>query len=76
MSGAIVKDPAELVPGRWYAVGIAGIDDEIDWGGAQLLRYDGEDCWSDEEGPVELVWDPLIQQHIPVSDADAFALQA
>lgn len=70
--GDVIKLPQELEAGRWYAVGIANIEDVIEWGGAMLLKYEGDDCWSDESGEVEFIYDPLIQQRIPVSDADAF----
>lgn len=71
----IVKDPAQLIPGRWYAIGVENEFDEIEWGGAEIMLYLGEGQWMDEHGPRETVWDPLIQQKIRVSDADAFALQ-
>lgn len=73
--GDIVKDPAQLEPGRWYAIGVENEEDQVDWYGAELMLYLGDGEWMDEHGPRETVWDPLIQQSIPVSDADAFALQ-
>ncbi len=75
IAGKIFTEEEQLTPGKWYAIGIKGIDDTIDWFGARLLRYDGESCWSDEEGEVEFVWDPVIQDHCVVGSADAFAEQ-
>ncbi len=75
IAGRILTSEAELTPGKWYAIGIAGLDGQIDWGGAQLLKYLGESCWADEEGEVEFVWDAVIQQDVEVGSADAFAEQ-
>lgn len=72
-----VLDPAELVPGRWYAIGVANVEDKIEWAGAPLLKYEGAAGWFDEKGEqVEFVWDPLIEDDIAVSSADAFMAQS
>lgn len=71
----IVTEEKDLIPGRWYAIGFKPLDGEIEWGGCMLYRYEGEGEWSDENGPVDDTWDPVLQYRVHVSDADAFALQ-
>lgn len=43
IAGRILTEEAQLTPGKWYAIGIAGLDGQIDWGGAPLLKYQGEE---------------------------------
>ena len=73
----ILKSENDLTPGKWYAVGFEDCGfGGIDWGGSMLYRYDGDGCWSDDDGePVELTLDPVLQFKVPVRDADAFAEQ-
>jgi hypothetical protein len=66
----------ELTPGKWYALGIRDLDGAIDWGGARLLRYDGEGCWSDEDGEVERLWDPFCAAWVAPAAADEFVVQS
>ncbi len=76
-SARILHNEKDLTAGKWYAVGFKHcLCDNIDWSSAMLYRYDGEGCWSDELGEVELTLDPVLQFEVPVSDADAFAEQS
>ena len=73
----IFTDESELTPGKWYALGIRGNDDDIDWGGAQLLLYQGESCWCDEAGAeVDRIWDSFLQTYVHPGAADQFAEQS
>ena len=72
----ILTDEKDLTVGRWYAIGFKNVDGVIEWGGAMLYRYDGDGCWSDDDGePVEATLDVLAQCKVPVSAADSFAEQ-
>lgn len=73
----IEPDKNKLIAGKWYAIGIANLDGDINWGGAPLFRYEGEGCWASEEGePVETVWDVAFQTEVGINSADAYQLQA
>jgi hypothetical protein len=73
---AIHKDEKDLTPGKWYALGISNEEGVIEWGGARLARYDGDGCWSDEDGEIERIWDPLLQTYIAPGAAEEFAEQS
>ncbi len=68
----------ELTAGKWYAIGFRHLHtDAIDWNGAMIFKYEGEGCWSDDDGEeVELTLDPDLQCKVPVGDADAFGEQS
>lgn len=73
----IITNTDNLVEGKWYAVGVKGEDDTINWGGMPIYLYDGNGCWSNEYNEsVEHTWDPVLQQHISVNSADAFMEQS
>jgi hypothetical protein len=69
-------DESQLTPGKWYALGLGNAEGLIEWGGARFARYEGDGCWSDEDGEIERIWDPLLQAWIEPGAADQFALQA
>jgi hypothetical protein len=77
----IVTDTKELIPGRWYAIGIKTMfsevpDDPYDWGGAPLYKYEGDGEWSNDYGePVTDTWDRDLQMDISINSADAYMLQ-
>jgi hypothetical protein len=75
-AGAIFNAEEQLTPGKWYALGIENLEGRIEWGGARLARYDGEGCWSDEDGEVAEIWDAMLQAWIPPGAADQFAEQS
>ena len=74
---SILRNEKDLTAGKWYAVGFKYcLSDNIDWASAMLYRYDGEGCWSDDDGEdVTLTLDPVLGFRVPVRDADAFAEQ-
>lgn len=68
-----------LVAGKWYCIGfeLFSMADtpRIDYG--QIIRYDGDGCWSDDNGePVESLWDPELQMPVAMNAADAYACQS
>lgn len=73
----ILWNEQSLTAGKWYAVGFKhACTDAIDWSGAMLFKYEGEGCWSDDDGEeVTLTLDPVLGFKVPVRDADAFAEQ-
>lgn len=72
----IITDSKELVEGKWYAIGLKDLHGEIDWGGAPIYRYEGNDEWTNDSGSdVEYTLDVWTQVSIHISDADAFMPQ-
>lgn len=70
MSIATDTQGRPLEPGQWYAIGFTeAFADRIDWDNSQLCRYDGENCWSDEDGPVDSFFDPVTQSRTRQADA-------
>lgn len=68
---------ANLVAGKWYAIGFTGETREIDWGSAMIYRYDGDGCWSDDEGEVvHAFWDPFLQMLVSTDAACAYEPQS
>ena len=76
-SPRILLSEKDLTAGKWYAVGFKYcLSDNIDWASAMLYKYEGDGCWSDDDGEeVTLTLDPVLQFKVPVGDADAFAEQ-
>jgi hypothetical protein len=74
----IVTDPKELQPGKWYALGFGNESaTDIDWNNAMIYRYDGDGCWSNDDGePVESTLDPFLQMRVGMDSAEAYGLQA
>ena len=68
-----LKHKPEFVEGKWYAVGWKMDDGQIRWD--QIIKYEGDDCWSDEDGEVESLYDPILQTRVAVDAADAYARQ-
>jgi hypothetical protein len=69
----------ELIAGKWYCIGFELFSNQdvprMDWG--QILRYDGDGCWSDDDGnAVESLWDPELQMPVSMNAADAYQVQA
>lgn len=67
-----------FVAGHWYCIGFelfSMVDTpRMDWG--QIIRYDGEGCWSDDNGePVESLYDPELRMQVAMDAADAYADQ-
>lgn len=72
----IITNKSELVAGKWYAIGIEDLDGNIDWGGAPIYRYEGNDEWTNDSGSdVEYTLCVWTQVEIHISDADAFMPQ-
>ena len=65
----------EFIEGKWYAVGWKQDDGRMDY--QQIIRYEGDGCWSDDDGEeVTSLFDPILQLRIGVDGADDYALQA
>ncbi len=70
---------AAFIPGKWYCIGfeLYSMVDEprMDWG--QIIRYDGDGQWSDDNGePVESLYDPELRMYVSMDAADAYACQS
>ena len=66
-----------LEDGKWYALGFANDEQEIEWGAAQLCRYDGDGQWSDDDGsPVDRAWDPGLQLWVSPNACDGYMRQS
>lgn len=63
----------QFLEGKWYAVGWQMDDGSTSWD--QIVRYDGEGCWSDENGEIESLYDPILQTRVAMDAADVYAQQ-
>jgi hypothetical protein len=71
----VITDANELAPG-WYCIGFEGESGEIDWVGAPIYHYIGDDQWEDDDGSdVESFFDPLLQLRVATDAADAYLRQ-
>lgn len=70
----IVTDTKQMQAGKWYAVGWKREGGEMQWD--QLIRYEGDGCFSNDDGEeIESLFDPVLQTRVAVDAADAYAQQ-
>ena len=63
-----------FIEGKWYCVGWEMDDGSIQWD--QFIKYEGEGCFSNEEGEeVTSLFCPVLQLRVAVDAADRYALQ-
>ena len=68
---ALEANVERLTAGRWYALAFEDFDGELHFG--EVLRYDGDGCWSDESGqPVHRVHDPIMESLVDVHLVEAY----
>ena len=72
-NGGHMETKAKFVEGKWYAVGWKMDDGSTRWD--QIIKYEGDGCFSDEDGEVESLYDPILQMRVAVDAADAYAQQ-
>ena len=63
----------QFIEGKWYAVGWKMDDGSTQWD--QIIKYEGDGCFSDDGGEVESLYDPVLQMRVAVNAADAYAVQ-
>lgn len=71
----IVTETKDMKVGEWYCVGWKLDDGSMQWD--QFVRYEGEGCFSGDDGEeIESLFDPITQARVAPDAADAYALQA
>lgn len=72
----VKTEQAEFIPGKWYAMCFAEVDEKIFPGGALLGKYEGDGCWSGDDGEeIESIWDPVLQCRVSPNGADCYVEQ-
>jgi hypothetical protein len=65
----------QFAQGAWYCVGFEDFTGEMRYG--ELIRYDGDGCFSDDSGePIDSLYDPLIQMYVAMDSADEYVRQS